>query len=180
MNTDEHRWTQIFGASSRSTVRQKGHQSFSSGLLCPEVFVACANFVTRQRLGRSRFPNLLYRRFPNRRGRATGRGWRVWKPTIQQTWKSALRRSRLGRAKFIPGKIPMLRFLGKYWSLRGKQQRFAPAQFQTSGGSRLPSARTDLPRRSNAIEIAFRAQGVLADARPNASGAGTSPSCPVL
>ena len=51
--TDEHGWTQIFGASSRSTVRQKGHQSFSSGLLCPEVFVACANFVTRQRLGRS-------------------------------------------------------------------------------------------------------------------------------
>src|SRR2546429_7928661 len=28
--TDEHRWTQIFGASSRSTVRQKGHQTFSS------------------------------------------------------------------------------------------------------------------------------------------------------
>src|SRR5438128_2544737 len=28
--TDENRWTQIFGASSRSTVRQKGHQTFSS------------------------------------------------------------------------------------------------------------------------------------------------------
>ena len=174
MDTDFWRFIALNGSAKRSSdllIRTTMPRSFRSlRKFCDEA----TPWLQR------RFPNLLYRRFPNRRRRATGRGWRVWKPTIQQTWKSALRRSRLGRAKFIPGKIPMLRFLGKYWSLRGKQQRFAPAQFQTSGGSRLPSARTDLPSRSNAIEIAVRAQGLQADARPNASGDERFPGCPVL
>src|SRR5208282_825925 len=37
-----------------------------------------------------RFPNLLCRRLPSRQDERQSRQQRVWKPAIQQTWKSAL------------------------------------------------------------------------------------------